>query len=212
MGEHADFGFKRPKLEAFPGVPVRVTEEIPSQSMSQREPGTYIFDLGQNFAGTIRLRVTDRQGQRIQIRYGEMLHPDGRLMTENLRKARATDYYTCRGDRRGRSVRTTVHVPWIPVCRSCRTFPAQRRLRRVTGLVMHSDTPIGQHLRVQRPNGQSTVQECAFGPNDRTFWTCRPTARSVMNAWDGPVMRKPMLRPPPTMLTSVRSIRSGCVN
>ena len=29
----------------------------------------------------------------VRLRYGEMLHPDGRLMTENLRKARATDFY-----------------------------------------------------------------------------------------------------------------------
>ena len=100
-GQEKQLGFQRPKLEAFPGLPVRITEEIAAKKVIAREPGTYIFDLGQNFAGIIRLKVSGPAGHRIRIRYGEMLHPDGRLMTENLRKARATDFYTCKGDPNG---------------------------------------------------------------------------------------------------------------
>ena len=45
----------------------------------------------------IRLEVQGSAGQVITLRYGEMLYPDGRLMTENLRKARATDHYVLTG-------------------------------------------------------------------------------------------------------------------
>jgi alpha-L-rhamnosidase len=62
-----------------------------------------IFDLGQNFAGVARLEVRGSPGQEIRLRHGEMLHPDGRLMTENLRRARATNIYVCRGDTEGES-------------------------------------------------------------------------------------------------------------
>ena len=54
-------------------------------------------------------------GTTLQIRYGEMLHPDGRLMTENLRKARATDN---RGDGQisgtfGRAWPSTPPTAWL---------------------------------------------------------------------------------------------------
>ncbi|QDV81620.1 Bacterial alpha-L-rhamnosidase [Stieleria magnilauensis] len=150
LGEERDLGFKRPKLEAFPGVPVRVTEEIPAKSVTQREPGTFVFDLGQNFAGTIRLKVKGQSGQRIQIRYGEMLHPDGRLMTANLRKARATDFYTCNGDLDGEIYvpRFTFHgFQFVEVA----NFPGEATLDTVTGLVLHSDTPLTSEFECSDP-------------------------------------------------------------
>ncbi len=56
------------------------------------------FDLGQNIAGRVRLRVRGGAGQTLTIRHAEMLNDDGSLYTANLREARATDHYTCRGD------------------------------------------------------------------------------------------------------------------
>lgn len=85
-------------LQAFPSVPVRQTAELKPVSMSEPEPGVYIFNFGQNFSGVARIKVSGKRGRKITIRYGEMLHPDGRLMTENLRFARATDTYILRGD------------------------------------------------------------------------------------------------------------------
>ena len=49
-----------------------------------------------------------------------MLHPDGRLMTENLRKARATDFYTLRGDRERRDLDAALHLSRLPVRRADR--------------------------------------------------------------------------------------------
>jgi alpha-L-rhamnosidase len=140
-GEPRDLGFKRPRLEAFPGVPVRVTQEIPAVNVTQREPGTYVFDLGQNFAGVIRLKLNGPSGHKVTLRYGEMLHPDGRLMTENLRKARAQDFYTCKGDASGETYepRFTFHgFQFVEVS----NFPGTPTLETVTGLVLHSDTPL----------------------------------------------------------------------
>lgn len=150
VGVETEFGFKRPKLEAFPGVPVRVIEEIAAKKVTERESGTYIFDLGQNFAGTIRLKVKGPAGQRIQIRYGEMLHPDGRLMTENLRKARATDFYTCKGDAGGEiyEPRFTFHGFQFVELANC---PGEPTAGSVTGLVLHSDTPMASTFECSDP-------------------------------------------------------------
>jgi len=149
-GSERELGFVRPKLEAFPGVPVRITEEVPAVKVTAREQGTYVFDLGQNIAGVARLKVKGRAGHRIQIRYGEMLHPDGRLMTENLRKARATDFYTCKGDSDGEVFipRFTFHgFQFVEVS----NFPAEPTTDAVTGLVMHSDTPMTSNFECSDP-------------------------------------------------------------
>ncbi|MFN0293650.1 family 78 glycoside hydrolase catalytic domain [Pedobacter helvus] len=84
-------------LQVYPGNPVRIYTELKPKSITERPDGKYIVDFGQNFSGVVRLKVKGKAGDSITLRYGEMLHPDGRLMTENLRKARATDRYILKG-------------------------------------------------------------------------------------------------------------------
>ncbi len=85
-------------LELYPSEPVRVVKELPVKSIQRIEGGKYIVDFGQNFAGIIRLKQQGKKGDSLVFKYGEMLFPDGQLMTDNLRKARATDTYVFRGD------------------------------------------------------------------------------------------------------------------
>jgi len=167
-GREVDLGFKRPRLEAFPGVAVRVTEEIrPAKVVRLRGTGilpvedakktdkpeaypTYIFNLGQNIAGSVRLKVKGPAGHRITLRFGEMLHPDGRLMTENLRRARATDHYICKGSPDGEvyTPRFTFHgFQYVEVS----NFPCKPDLDTITGLVLHSDTPMTSTFECSDP-------------------------------------------------------------
>ncbi len=57
----------------------------------------WIFDLGQNMVGWIRLRVQGEKGRTITVRYAEALNSDGSVYTNNLRTARNTDHYTLKG-------------------------------------------------------------------------------------------------------------------
>ena len=107
-----ELGFQAPpRLQAYAAPPIRVTEELVPRAVTEPKPGVYIFDLGQNFAGIIRLHARGAAGTSVRLRYGEMLHRDGTLMTENLRRARATDTYILRGDAGGEtwSPRFTYH-------------------------------------------------------------------------------------------------------
>lgn len=137
-----EFGFvPPPRLQAYPAPLVRCTETLRPVQITSPARDTYIFDLGQNFAGNVRLRVRGPAGQAVRLRYGEMLHPDGRLMTENLRKARATDTYRLRGLPRGETwtPRFTFHgFRFVEVT----GFPGRPNLDTLTGLVLHSDTPL----------------------------------------------------------------------
>ena len=150
-GRPVDLGFKRPaKLEAFPGLPVRATQEIKPVAITSPTNGVYIFNLGQNFAGVVRLKVKGPAGTQIQLRYGEMLHPDGRLMTENLRKARATDHYVLRGDKGGEewTPRFTFHgFQYVEVT----GYPGKPSKDAITGIVLHSDTPFTSGFECSDP-------------------------------------------------------------
>jgi alpha-L-rhamnosidase len=44
-------------LVAHPGEPMRRTEELVAQKVTQPEPGVYVFDLGQNMVGWARVKL-----------------------------------------------------------------------------------------------------------------------------------------------------------
>ena len=149
-GRPVDLGFKRPaKLEAFPGLPVRPIQEIKPIAITSPTNGVYIFNLGQNFAGAVRLKVKGAAGTDIQLRYGEMLYPDGRLMNDNYRKARATDHYILRGDGSEEwTPRFTFHgFQYVEVT----GYPGKPGEDAITGIVLHSDTPLTSGFECSDP-------------------------------------------------------------
>ena len=79
--------------------PIRVNETLKPKTVTNPKSGVYLFDLGQNMVGWARLHVAGKAGTKVQIRFGEVLKPNGELYTENLRTAEATDSYILRGKR-----------------------------------------------------------------------------------------------------------------
>jgi alpha-L-rhamnosidase len=128
-------------IESYPGDPVQVHSEIRPISVDSRGDGTYIFNMGQNFAGVVRLnQVKGNQGDTIVMRFGEMLHPDGSLMTENLRRARATNTYVLKGVPGGETWTprfTFQGFQYVEVS----GFSAPPDLDAITGLVLTTMTP-----------------------------------------------------------------------
>lgn len=84
-------------LVAQYGPTIQVTEELSPVAVTEVD-GAHVFDFGQNMSGRVRLKVAGApEGKRIQIRFAEILLPDGRIYTDNYRSARATDIYFCKG-------------------------------------------------------------------------------------------------------------------
>lgn len=128
------------RVEAFPGVPVQATEELETVAITEPAPGVFVFDLGQNFAGCVRLKVEGEAGTEVTLRHAEMLHQDGTIMTENLRKARATDTYILKGSPEPEvwQPRFTYHgFQYVEVA----GYPGTPGKDAITGIVLHSDTP-----------------------------------------------------------------------
>lgn len=59
--------------------PIRVTKIVKPISINEIKPGVFILDMGQNFAGVVRLKVKGAAGTKVSIRYGEDKYPDGSL-------------------------------------------------------------------------------------------------------------------------------------
>ena len=121
------------------GQPIRVTEEVRPVAVTERAPGVHVFDLGQNMVGWVRLAVEGERGTRVQMRFAEMLEPDGSLHLENLRRRRQLDTYVL-ARRRARGLRAALHVPRLPLRRGHRAA-VRADARPLTGRVVHSDTP-----------------------------------------------------------------------
>jgi alpha-L-rhamnosidase len=85
------------RLIAQPNEPIRMFKELTPVALTEPQPGVYIYDLGQNFAGWCRMKLRAPAGTTVTLRHAEVLNSDGTIYTANLRSAAQTDRYTCRG-------------------------------------------------------------------------------------------------------------------
>ena len=87
---------------------IRVVEELKPQEI-WKQGESWIVDFGQNFTGWVCLSIEEQEGTLITLRHGEVIYPDGSLNVENLRFAKATDVYICKGGKEYYEPRFTYH-------------------------------------------------------------------------------------------------------
>lgn len=150
-------------LEAYPGNPVRSYAAVKPISVSEPTKGVYIFNLGQNLAGFVRLHIKGDRGQKIVIRHAERLNPDKTIYTTNLRSAAATDTYICSGN--GTEVwepKFTFHGFQYVEVTGLKEKPG---LDLIEGIAISSDTPLSGHLETSDPMLNKLVSNA--------YWTQR---------------------------------------
>ena len=76
----------------------RVTEIVPPVSVGEPRPGVFVYALGRNMTGWVRLKIAGgREGETVGLRYAEAVHPDGALNPASNNAARQEDRYTMKG-------------------------------------------------------------------------------------------------------------------
>ena len=83
------------EAQEFPSI--RVERAVVAKLVTVPKPGVFVYDLGQNLAGVERLRVQGPAGTRLRVRVAEIVNPDGTIYTDNLRTAKATDFFILGG-------------------------------------------------------------------------------------------------------------------
>jgi alpha-L-rhamnosidase len=151
------------RLQCYVGGAVEARDTLKALRQTEPLPQTYIYDMGQNMAGIPSIRICGKRGQRITIKYGEMLWPQqipttpvapytremyeqrrGQLYTDNYRSALSTDTFVCKGGWETFEPRFTYHgFRYIQLEGLDRPLP----LGNVKALVLHSmDGPQTSHL------------------------------------------------------------------
>jgi len=136
--------YPKDHLVAPAGPPVRRIEEVSPTRILKTLQGDTVFDMGQNMVGWTRLRTRCEAGTEIKLRHAEVLDREGNFYTENLRSARQTVRYVCRGggEEEVYEPHFTFHgFRYVAV----EGFPAEPQLDDLTGVVIHSDMePTGE--------------------------------------------------------------------
>jgi alpha-L-rhamnosidase len=130
----------QPTLQAQPSVLVEATGELKPVKITQQRPGVFIFDMGQIYAGVVRLKAKGPAGTKIVLRFAEILNPDGSIYTTNLRGARATDTYILKGggEETWQPSFTFHGFRYVEVA----GYPGTPTAEAITGVPLNSATPL----------------------------------------------------------------------
>lgn len=66
-------------MSAQMSPPIRVYKEIAPKTITKQANGKYLFDMGENFAGIVKIKVKGTEGIKISLRYGEDINKDGSI-------------------------------------------------------------------------------------------------------------------------------------
>lgn len=164
----------------------RVESEISAREVSEPKPGVFVFDLGQNMVGAVRLTVSGKAGTKVQLRHAEVLNPDGTVYTTNLRSARATDTYTLKGG--GKETfepRFTFHgFRYVEVT----GYPGKPPRDAVVGRVLHTSAPFTMDFETNVPMLNQLHSNITWG--QRGNFLSIPTdtpARDERLGWTGDI-------------------------
>jgi len=89
--------------------PIKVVKTLEPVGRTNPEPGVHVFDMGQNMVGWCRFKIDAPAGTTVQLRHAETVKDDGTLYLDNIRGAKVTDRYTCRGGGETYEPRFTYH-------------------------------------------------------------------------------------------------------
>ncbi|NLJ69185.1 MAG: family 78 glycoside hydrolase catalytic domain [Firmicutes bacterium] len=78
--------------------PIKITKRFQPVAIHNPDPGVYVYDIGQNITGWVRLKVEGPRGTEVKLRFSEVVDDCGRLDPRINRKAEATDTYILKGE------------------------------------------------------------------------------------------------------------------
>lgn len=124
-------------LVAPQGAVVKAIEEIKPVKLITTPKGETVLDMGQNMVGWVRLKVQGKKGDKVTLKFAEVLTKEGNFYTDNLRSAKCTDVYILKGE--GEEIyepHFTFHgFRFVQI----EGLPAQPTFDQITGVVIHSD-------------------------------------------------------------------------
>ena len=152
---------KEPRIlpQYFP--PIRQEQVMTAKTITEPKPGVYVLDFGQNMSAMPRLRVQGSAGDDVQLRFAEVLNPDGTMYVDNLRTAKATDHFILAG----KGVESfeplfTFHGFRYAEITGVKMKPTAETLKAV---VLHTDAPFTTRLATGDRMVNQLWEQCVVG-------------------------------------------------
>ncbi len=115
---------------------IKRTQILKPKTITNPKPGIYVYDMGQNFSGWVKLSVKGSRGENVTIEYAENLRNDGLIDKTTNEGAIATDLYILSGN--GDEIyepHFTYHgFRYVQL----KGFPGEPTLKNIEGVVVHS--------------------------------------------------------------------------
>jgi alpha-L-rhamnosidase len=89
--------YDKDNLRAQLGGTVKEIEEVTAKRIFVTPEGDKVIDFGQNMTGWIHFKVKGKRGDKVEINCFEVLDDDGNVYLDNLRAAKETLVYRCKG-------------------------------------------------------------------------------------------------------------------
>lgn len=119
--------------------PARVTEVVKPIAVREPSPGVFVFDMGKNFSGWVRLCVQGNAGDEVTLRFAERTYVGGAIDVSNLSLARPTDRYILKG---GGVETFEPRFTWHGFRYvSVEGYPGKPTLDAIEGRFIHTDCP-----------------------------------------------------------------------
>jgi alpha-L-rhamnosidase len=176
------------------GNPAGVFKTLTAKSVEEVRKGVYVYDMGQNFVGVPRISIANcKAGQKMIVRFAEMLYPDlpasgknvGMIMAENYRAALSQDVYTlCDGPQVFQPHFTSHGGRYIEITGLDAPLP----LDAVQGLVISSVRQLAAHYETSNPKVNQLWSNLVWS-NVGNF-LCIPTdcpQRNERMGWSGDI-------------------------
>jgi alpha-L-rhamnosidase len=168
--------------------PIRITDKLSPVSIRRTLKNTWVCDFGQNIAGFGELDVTLPEGNRIRLKYGEKLYPDGRVDQSNIDGLVAqnpfqTDEYITKGTGRETWYPRFVYHGFQYI--EIEGFPGDLKEENIRACVVHTDFTKKGHFESASPllNQIQHNTEWSFLNNFHGYPTDCPHREK--NGWTG---------------------------
>lgn len=115
--------------------PVKVRERLPVRRILHTPKGETVLDVGVNVVGVPLIRISGHKGEKVSLRFGEILDHDGNFYNENYRSAKSEFLYTLREGYQEYVPQTTYYgFRYIKVCE----FPGEVKAENFEIQVLYS--------------------------------------------------------------------------
>ena len=128
------------KLEFQKIQPIKKIKTVKPIQITNPKPGVFVYNMGQNFSGWVKLKVSAPKGQTIQLRFAETVFDDGMIDPASTgvyaTNTVQTDKYICKGS--GTEIwepRFTYHgFQYVEIT----GFPGKPTLENIEGVVVNT--------------------------------------------------------------------------